>query len=67
MAKKKGRKKVAKGLRFGLLARLRFLWTGSLGSIKATKPKRKTKKKVATDASKGRKRIPKSLTSVAGL
>ena len=61
MAKKKGRKKGVKELRFGIWARLRFLRTGSLASIKATKRRKAktTKKRVPIDASKGRRQIPR--------
>ena len=51
MARRKARAEV----KVGLGIRFKFLFTGKL-----PKPKRKAKKRVSTDASKGRKRIPKS-------
>ena len=56
MARRKARAKtkVSLGVRF------KFLFTGKL-----PKPKRKAKKRIATDASKGRKRLPKG--KIAGV
>ncbi len=49
------RRKQKKIFRIGLLQRLEFLF---FGKITLPKPKRKAKKRISVDASKGRKRIP---------